>query len=228
MLARRAYLGYNEQANGFVQRDPSGKPVRSHEPLTTRATWEAAQHAPAPIGPPLNYPLSNVLTCAACGGGLTGARGGRGEKRVYRCKCGAGPTILADPVESYVVEKLRERPRHVYVPAVEGEDTSEIEALLAEAEVEADEFAADRTARKILGDRYHAALQSRVDEVARLSRELAEVARPAREEFFPEVPPDMITVEHSPPFARAAWESMTVRRGRGTVEERLTLTPRQF
>jgi DNA invertase Pin-like site-specific DNA recombinase len=58
------------------------------------------------------YPLSRTLRCGVCGWQMTGATGGRSEKRYYRCSkrySGGGctaPAISADMVEGAFVEWL--------------------------------------------------------------------------------------------------------------------------
>lgn len=105
LLSKRSYLGiaaYGELVN-----------LQAHEPLVTRAVWEAAQ--PAEAGrrrPKATFPLSGLATCAQCGHALVGARGGNDARRMYRCsaalstfngtRCTTPTTVTATLLEQLV------------------------------------------------------------------------------------------------------------------------------
>ncbi|MGH2874275.1 MAG: recombinase zinc beta ribbon domain-containing protein, partial [Solirubrobacteraceae bacterium] len=171
MLARAVYLGHISHADGRLgKRD-------AHDPLTTIAVWTAAQSAPAARAGSADFPLSGSIRCASCGAPMTGARGGVGQL-TYRCgkRCAQAAVVTADRVEAYVTACLRERLTDLVIKPNRSVDLAELEAKLAEAGQELETFASDLTARRILGDHYHGALQTRADAVEALRQEHEQAA----------------------------------------------------
>lgn len=163
-LSNRLYLGevrYGELFN-----------AEAHEPLTTEQFWERCQREPGEqrrAGSP--FLLSGLIRCAACRYAMGGqANGGaKGETAVYRCPrstrgCPGPSVIVARRVEELVVEAVRKR-RNVEVQERDERNPAE-ESILEEAdeaEREVRAFAADTTARGLLGEEsWHEALRIRV------------------------------------------------------------------
>lgn len=172
MLGKRTYLG--EQAYGDVVNPDA------HEPLVSRAVWEAAQTAPQPRVRRGFSPLSGLAVCGTCLGPMVTGQSGTREHRVrtYRCaatlalykgeKCQRGASIRADTLEQHVRERLVAlfAGREVRVgDDVDADRGVLLERAIADAEAELDAFASDLTMRRALGARYHQHLQERVTAV---------------------------------------------------------------
>jgi DNA invertase Pin-like site-specific DNA recombinase len=85
------------------------------EPLVDSLTWDMAQH---PVRDherrraKLQYPLSGIARCAACGKTLVGHTTGTNKKRAYRCTTADCPLhVQAEPLEALVLDAVREAPR---------------------------------------------------------------------------------------------------------------------
>lgn len=243
MLRNRSYLGETRYGDRLV-RD-------SHPSLVDRVTFERAhpgdekpQRRPAAV-----FPLSGFATCANCGEVLVGGRAGtRGESlRTYRCRASLGswkgercdsPTnILADRLESYVVEQVKQ--------AYEQGGTSGLAASVAEtdgsfedvqgeleaAEHELERFAADPTAAELLGEAaWTAALRTRTEraEAARAEyREHVDTMRAADIVIPPIELLDSLEPAELRTVLRSVFESVRVgrgsARGRGPMAERVEL-----
>jgi DNA invertase Pin-like site-specific DNA recombinase len=105
VLKSRAYLGEVH----FKGYEPN---LTAHDPLVglDEDTWEAAQTDAKGRSANVDYLLSKVVHCEACGEGLTGQmQTVRGERyRRYRCSnvkaCNGGSSISADALEAHVRE----------------------------------------------------------------------------------------------------------------------------
>lgn len=227
VLANRVYLGvarYGDLVND-----------QAHERLVSRSVFEAAQAAIVDHGDrgrrsPEMFPLSGIATCAGCGASMVGGRGGADARRTYRCsaRCDQSPTISAGLLEDHVVGVLREAIEATDHPGfqVGADDPAADTAVraLEEAEFELDVFAADLTARKALGDRYHHHLQLRavaVDEAqARVRTVMAD--RDARRVMVPAEVWDSLTPAELAVVLGRGLDTVTVLRGRGlSVAERV-------
>jgi site-specific DNA recombinase len=232
LLRNRSYLGETRYGDRLV-RD-------SHPALVDRATFERAdpgeerpQRRAAAV-----FPLSGYATCANCGEVLIGARAGaRGESlRTYRCRaslaswkgerCSTPTNILADRLERYVVEQLKQAYEqsvtHGVAAAVGGTDNSSFEDVQAEldaAERELERFAADPTAAELLGQAaWTAALRTRTEraEVARVEyREHVDKLRATEIAIPPIELLDSLAPEELRPVLRSVFQTVRVARGRG-------------
>lgn len=226
-LANRIYLGE-------IRYGPDLVSPESHEALVSRAVYEGAQHEPTghrrPSG---DFPLSGVAACGTCGGRMVGARGGGDNRRMYRCatRCDRPAVVSADLLEAHVVGVLREAFDH---PGFQvGTETAGVvgaENGLLEAEAELDAFAADVTARKMLGHRYHAALQARVQAVDE-AREALRAVLATSEQTRTVIPAEMWESLEPAELAevlRAGLETIIVRRGRMPIGERVRVVAKGF
>jgi DNA invertase Pin-like site-specific DNA recombinase len=224
----------------YLGRVTYGDHVRegAHDALVTRAIFEAANHRVAQEAgerrsPRGDFPLSGVAVCGSCGGHMVGGRGGADKRRVYRCadRCDAPVVVSADPLESYVVDELREAFQH---PGFQvGDASPDVDAAVAaveEAERELDAFASDLTARKVLGERYHSHLTERAEAVeqaeARLHDALAAVERPrivVPAELWDDLQPAELAE-----VLRAGLDAVIVARGRGRrpIASRVRVIPK--
>jgi hypothetical protein len=223
LLRSRAYLG--EVVHGELVND------HAHRPLASLNDWTAAQTEPRSRRTNGDYVLSGVATCDMCGSGLTGQLqtvDGRQYRR-YRCSakgCKGGLSIGADKLERYVRDKLRpwlgrkEFRLRFEVPGLE-------EARLAVEEAESDrrKFARNTKLLNALGD-------AAIDNALELTRAVdgalehyrvvaAQAARVSRLPAAREIDDDVKLLA----ALRAIGAVITVRRGRGTIEERVGFVP---
>ncbi len=243
LLRNRSYLGETRYGDRLV-RD-------SHPALVDRETFERAhpgdekpQRRPAAA-----FPLSGFATCANCGEVLVGGRAGaRGQSvRTYRCRASLGswkgercdsPTnILADRLESYVVEQVKqayEKGATSVAAASVSEIDSGIEDVQRELEAserELERFAADPTAAELLGQAaWTAALRARTEraEAARVEyREHVATMRAADIVVPPIELLDSLAPEELRTVLRSVFQTVRVSRGRahgrGPVGERVEL-----
>lgn len=160
-LRTRVYLGevrYGELVNNSA-----------HQALVDEDIWQRAQRAPGiQRRPTERFLLSGLLRCANCRYSMGGfSRGGaKHQTRVYRCgsRCGHGPVITAALIEQHLIDQVREHFTGVAVGGVTSREVGELQRELAAAEEEVRLFAADTTARRLLGEaEWQAALRVRVE-----------------------------------------------------------------
>lgn len=167
VIANRVYLGYAYRGRD-VNKD-------AHEPIVTLAEWQAANLAPARGAARSKKPnlLGGIVRCAACRYVLAPGKsrfGGSGEDVLgYRCRtihtagvCPQPASINARKLETYVESLWREQLAQETLSVQQ--DSSALQAAsraLSEAEEELAGFAADLTARRLLGTGYHPALAKR-------------------------------------------------------------------
>ncbi len=241
-LAQRVYLGESRYGDLFN--------TDAHLAIVSRGVFEAAQHAPRTDGrrPAADFPLSGIARCANCGERLVGGRGGRGKDgrglRVYRCraslagwkgvKCEAPTNVTADKLERYVIDAvasaLAERPALVAVAEGADLDLGAAESQLEDLEAELTAFAADQTARSLLGERgYHDALGARVQSVEDAREALRDLAAQdaARDvialdaaELHALSPADLREV------LSGGLDAIVVAKGRGSLEDRVRFIPK--
>lgn len=103
LIKSRTYLG--EIRVGSAVR------IGAHEPLVSRATWEAAQYPAGVSRARRGSLLAGLIRCAGCGNAMTHELGGARKYRGYRCArhlasghCAAPAKIGAERAERYVVE----------------------------------------------------------------------------------------------------------------------------
>jgi DNA invertase Pin-like site-specific DNA recombinase len=223
MLAGRVYLG-ETRSGQFVKAD-------THEPLVSRAIWEAAQSTPLRRDPSATFPLSGIAQCGTCGSAMVGGRGGKGQ-RVYRCRsvgvCSHGAVITASLLEEHVREHARRLLAGLKATVSDPElDTlTVLERTIGDAEAELDAFAGDMTLRRALADRYHDHLQTRVDAVERARAAYREQARVAQTKLVLSGPDVVDDETLLPLLLRSMFGSIVVTPGRGmTVGERVRFLP---
>jgi site-specific DNA recombinase len=206
-------------------------PVKAHPPLTTLATWETAQTEPHGRRTNGNYPLSGIATCQ-CGAAMVGALQTVREKtyRRYRCSspgCRGGSSIGADRLEGYVRDVVRaELERHgagAFAALTHGE-VHAAERALAEAEAERTSFARDVAFLRALGPEAARANAEALGAVVEQAREtyqaLASQATRAAQVPASSELDDPVKLLRA---VAAGVESIAVRPGRGSVEDRVRI-----
>ncbi|HEY3759084.1 MAG TPA: recombinase family protein [Solirubrobacteraceae bacterium] len=170
VIESRVYLGEARRGEA-VNRE-------AHPPLVSAAEWQRANLAPVRSSPRSRKPnlLGGIARCAGCRYVLAPQVFGAGRAKpmlVYRCRGlhGAGacpqPTHISRPALEDYVEGIWREQMAAQALAVTRDSQSLQTATqeLAQAEEELAAFAADVTARRVLGERYHAALQTRASAV---------------------------------------------------------------
>jgi site-specific DNA recombinase len=198
IVKNRVYLGWAYRGE-HINRE-------AHEPLVTMAEWQAANLAPVRAASRSKQPnlLGGIARCAACRYVLAPGRsqfaGGDKQVLTYRCRrvhragaCPAPASINGAKLERYIEELWREQmASEQLVVQSDSEALETATAALVAAEEEISAFAVDLTARRVLGDRYHAALEARASSADRAQTELQKVLAisPSREsiENYDELP----------------------------------------
>jgi site-specific DNA recombinase len=235
LLANPTYLGH--QVYGNETREDA------HKPLVTLAEWQLAQHEPVERRKaPANFPLSGVASCASCGGPMVGGRGGKGL-RTYRCaaslahakrrgaRCPAPATMTAHLLEGRVDELLRAwaEERGALVLAETGGQGLDVDARLAEAEDADADVAAFLQA---VGPRTPgfaeglAALQQKAADAWAGYRDAQAAVDAGHRVISGTQRMDDLTPEEWTQLVRDAVERVEVVRGRGPVEARVRVFPR--
>jgi DNA invertase Pin-like site-specific DNA recombinase len=219
LLSGRVYLGLT--AWGDVEQ------AGTHTELVSRRTWEAAQTLPAPRASREDFPLSNVLYCAACGSPMTGGRGGKGQ-RTYRCagRCPSGAVVTADRAETYALSIAQDLLTGFEATIGQESDLGELELAEAEARAELEAFASDLTLRRVLGSSYHEHLLEReaaVNEATEAYRTAAKAAEGQRIVY------SAADLDDDPEAVGALLRrvaKLVVCRGRGlAIEDRIRVAP---
>jgi hypothetical protein len=220
LLRSRVYLG---ESNSGTLHNPD-----AHEPLIDLDTWTAAQSAPRGRRKNLEYPLTGVARCAECGERLHGqfqtAASGNTFRR-YRCSnaaCGGGSSILASALEEYVrgwLERAlatRSPIRELFTPGNLEQARDDLKRAKAERTAYIRKTPAadpDYEVGREDRDRVLSAAQERYDALAAQAARVDEL--PAADEL------------HKPEQFQRALAAMidhvTVRRGRGTVDDRVEI-----
>lgn len=179
VLANRVYRGEVSQ-HARIAGSADLLNADAHEALVDERTWKEAQRGPATkrtTASRVNL-LAGLIRCAGCRYRMVGGPGGKkGSLRVYRCtgnhgggKCQASAVVKAELVEEWTVAQVQQQWQTRLTLAAHkasaGSDSEEAANALEAAREELEIFAADHTARKLLGDGYHAALEARVNVVA--------------------------------------------------------------
>jgi hypothetical protein len=209
----------------------------AHEAIVTSAEWQAANLAPVRASPRGKRPnlLGGIVRCTACRYVLAPQVSGGSRSNptpVYRCRemhsagaCPAPAAITREAVERYVESLWREQMADQALLLKQDSQavktaTEELEA--AEEELRA--FASDLTARRLLGNDYHAALEARVSAVNRAQTELQQVNGPALDAGtiarYDELP-----IEDRKRILGSSIDAVFVKRGdaRMPVEKRVTI-----
>lgn len=210
---------------------------RAHQALVSRALFEAANHGIGEYAPQRSghrdFPLSGIASCGTCGATLHGGQGGKDGRRRYRCsgaaECSAPVAVSAAPLEEHVVAVLRAAFKHPGFRV--GEPSSDVDeqvAAVEDAERELEAFATDLTARRLLGDGYHWALQVRVDAVDETKRALAVALGVVREAtvIVPDELWDDLSARELRVVLGAMLDTVVVDRGRGPLAGRARVVPK--
>lgn len=225
-VANRTYLGevaYRPKTEEFaplVNRE-------AHEPMIDEETWLLAQWKPglqSTSAAPLSL-LAGLVRCSGCRYRMSGSRVGR-KIRCYRCqrhhgagRCQTPAVITCAGLEEFVLSQVQKEWEARFAATIEqpsaSGDLQEIAARLAEARTELDAFATDLSARSILGDGYHKALEMRVNVVSAIEREWTEHAsKPSPSESM-EISWDSLEREELRDILAGALDAVYVRQGRG-------------
>jgi site-specific DNA recombinase len=181
MIRNRVYLGEAYR----------GKAVNpdAHEALVSATEWQLANLAPVRASRRSEKPnlLGGIVRCAACRYLLAPQVYGSGRPKptlVYRCRSLHGAGVCPEPatvaraaLERYVEDAWREQVASQAFMVKRGSQAlQDATAALGLAEEELAAFAADTTARRLLGEGYHAALEARTNAVDRARVELQQAA----------------------------------------------------
>ena len=179
IIKNRVYLGWayrGEQVNRGA-----------HKAIVSMAEWQAANLAPVRASARSKKPnlLGGIVRCAGCRYVLAPGRarfGGAGGENVlgYQCRtthtagvCPEPASIHARKLEAYVEAVWREQMAQEALSVQQDTDALQAAAdALSLAEDELAAFAADVTARRLLGAGYHAALEGRAAAVNRAQADL--------------------------------------------------------
>lgn len=230
LLSNRVYLGETRH----------GAQVKrcTHEALTTRTVWEAAQSLPAPRASRDDFPLSGVLRCT-CGAPMVGGRGGKGQ-RTYRCAaslkgwtgtpCPTGCVVTAERVETYALEVAQDLLAGITATIVDARaqspDLDALELAEREARAELEAFASDLTMRRALGDTYHAHLLEREAAVTGASEAYREACKIAEGERVMYTADDLTDDPATMAAFLGGLYEIRVRPGRGLkIDDRVRFVP---
>jgi DNA invertase Pin-like site-specific DNA recombinase len=230
IIKNRVYLGYAYRGDRINR--------QAHEPIVSMAEWQAANLAPVRAAARGKKPnlLGGISRCAGCRYVLAPGKsrwGGTGENVLgYRCRgthtagvCTEPASINARKLETYVEAVWREQMAHEAVSVAD--DTLALQTAaeeLAAAEEELAAFAADRTARRLLGAGYHAALEERTTAVSSAQAELqkasAVISSADAIESYDELP-----IADRKRVLGSSIDAVIVKRGhaRVPIEERVTI-----
>ncbi|MEJ7798433.1 MAG: recombinase family protein [Solirubrobacteraceae bacterium] len=232
LLRNRSYLGearYGDLVN-----------LKAHEPLVSRAVWEAAQQEPSERRrPKATFPLSGLATCAACGNVLVGARGGNHAQRMYRCsaalasfkgeRCSSPTTVTALLLEDLVRTALLEAPSGP--TGFSGSDDAggtleEAESALLARERDLEDLLTDIELRRTLGaERFRRLAQTNVQAVDEARDHYRDVAgRSAQRTRVPSK--EMLKdagLEELGELLRGALQNIIVTRGRTPLAGRVEI-----
>jgi site-specific DNA recombinase len=198
IIRNRVYMGHAYRGQR-VNKD-------AHEPIVSVAEWHAANAAPvraAPRGKKANL-LGGIARCAACRYVLAPGKsrfGAAGEAVLgYRCRgthtagvCPEPASINARKLQRYVEAVWRSQvAQEAFLVQPDSAELESASVALTSAEEELASFAADLTARRMLGSGYHDALAARAAAVdaaqAELKRATAGTATLENIERYDELP----------------------------------------
>jgi site-specific DNA recombinase len=230
IIKNRVYLGWayrGEQVN-----------KRAHEAIVSMAEWQAANLAPVRAAARSKKPnlLGGIVRCAGCRYVLAPGKTGFAEAGElvlgYKCRkvhtagvCPEPASIHARKLETYVEAVWREQMAQEALSVQQDTDALQAAAdALSAAEDELAVFAADVTARRLLGDGYHAALEQRAAAVnraqANLQKAIAAAPDTATIERYEELP-----VSDRKRILGSSIDAIIVKRGhaRLPIEQRVTI-----
>ncbi|HET6571635.1 MAG TPA: recombinase family protein [Solirubrobacterales bacterium] len=235
VIANRVYLGevsYRPRRDNFAPLVNT----EAHAPMIDETTWLAAQRTPGvqrTNSGPINL-LSGLVRCAGCRYRMSASRGGA-NIRVYRCggnhgsgKCPACAVVKADRLEEWVLQQVQTQWQArfevtIQDPADSGAAESAVKDL-EESQAELRAFAADLTARRLLGDDYHPALEARVKAVEAAEATLSELTVDREQAALAEISWDSLDLKETRQVLAGALDAVYVRRGRGlAIDQRACL-----
>jgi DNA invertase Pin-like site-specific DNA recombinase len=235
VIANRVYLG----EVSYRPRNEDFAPLvntEAHEPMIDEPTWLAAQRTPSTKrtnSKGINV-LAGLVRCAGCRYRMSPSRGGA-NIRVYRCaaehgggRCPSPATIKSDRLEAWTLQQVQTQWQERFEVAVEqpADDrrASDVAEQLDQARTELAAFANDLTARRLLGDAYHDALETRVSAVEEAEAELASLDAGREQLALSQLSWDSLDPAETREVLSGALDAIYVRRGRGMpVEERACL-----
>lgn len=237
VVGNRVYLG---EIRLLVEDELVVNPA-AHEPLVSRAVWEAAQlsHPRPPRGPVTTALLSKLIRCAGCRGAMSMSRSH--DTPIYRCashmrvrgRCEAPAVVSASLVEGYVEGVMLPifDAVHRRGAAVVSDDLEAALAELERAETELASFQEGVSASGVGVELLSAGIRSRVNAVDSARRQVA--AARLREQpqgravnLAEEWP--SLSVERRNRHLRGALGVVWVRKGRRPVSERVRLVAQGF
>ncbi|HTA33724.1 MAG TPA: recombinase family protein [Solirubrobacteraceae bacterium] len=231
IIKNRVYLGWayrGQQVN-----------KEAHEAIVTVAEWHAANAAPVRAAARGKKPnlLGGIVRCAGCryvlapGGSRFGGAGGHTVPG-YKCRtlhaagtCREPASIHAHKLEQYVEAVWRQQMAQEALTVQQDTDALQTSTgTLAAAEDELAAFAADTTARRLLGSGYHAALEQRAVAVAVAQSELQRILASAPSRGTIESYDDLPT-EDRKRILGSSIDAIIVKRGhsRVPIEQRVTI-----
>jgi hypothetical protein len=230
MLANRAYMG-------LAYRGAHVNP-KAHKAIVTAAEWHAAQLMPVRSAPRGKLPnlLGGIVRCASCRYVLVPKVAGSsmgGTWPSYRCnvrhtagQCSAPASVNQRRLNEYVEALWRERMAEVAVSVShDSEALSEAADALSVAQFELSGFAADLTARRLLGDDYHAALETRSAAVKQAKKKMEELAGASSVKDGTIERYDELSIEERKRILGSSIDAVIVTRGHGRIpiEDRVTI-----
>ncbi|HEY8303288.1 MAG TPA: recombinase family protein, partial [Solirubrobacteraceae bacterium] len=209
----------------------------AHEAIVSPAEWHAANLAPVRAAPRGKKPnlLGGIARCAGCRYVLAPQVYGSGKRTptpAYRCRtihsagaCLEPADIKRDVLDLYVETVWREQVANQAVSITHDSQALQASVLALEtAEQELADFASDITARRVLGESYHAALEARATAVdqARTALQRTSAFAPTADaiETYDELP-----VEDRKRILSSSIDAVIVKRGNAStpVQERVTI-----
>lgn len=228
IIKNRVYMGYAYRGDTLNR--------EAHPPIVTPAEWQAANAAPVRSAARSRRPnlLGGIARCAACRYMLAPQQTGNAGRLVpsYRCRVTHGAGVCPEPaninrrkLDDYVEAVWREQmAREALTVQEDSRALEEATSALAAAEGELEAFAADLTARRVLGARYHKALQARASAVeqarAQVQRAAAQGPAAVEVESYDELP-----VEDRKRILGSSIDAVIVSRAgaRTPLEDRVTI-----
>ncbi len=216
-----------------------GKAVNpnAHPAIVSTAEWQAANLAPVRAAHRSSKPnlLGGIVRCAGCRYVLAPQVYGWGKTKptqAYRCReihgAGACPEPASIPrgtLDRYVETVWRAQMSQQALAVRQDTDALQVATMaLTAAEEELATFASDLTARRVLGDTYHAALEARAAAVNHAQGDLqrAAVSAPNAEavERYADLP-----IEERKRILGSSIDAVIVKRGsiRDPIEDRVTI-----
>lgn len=230
MLANRAYMG-------LAYRGAHVNP-NAHEAIVSAAEWHAAQLMPVRSAPRGKLPnlLGGIVRCASCRYVLVPKVAGSsmgGAWPSYRCnirhtagQCPAPASVNQRRLNEYVEGLWRTRMAEVAVSVShDSQALSEAAEALSAAQLELSGFAADLTARRLLGGDYHAALQTRSAAVKQAKKKMEKLAGASRVKDGTIERYDELSIEERKRILGSSIDAVIVTRGhnRVPIEDRVTI-----